>query len=335
MEQSPMSLSRVDGIERAIFGPVPEDEIDDWLQRLVSSRLSTGLAEIMFRRGRVSAVYGLQLHDGSRVAVKVYRGRPDLRSLAAATATQRWVAQRGYPAPLPIDGPSILDGHVATIERLLDEGVVADAHDPLVRRALAVSLAEQIRILGDMELPTALTVRPGWAVYDNGPWPAPHDPIFNFATTPPGFEWLDDFAREASDTLIASELSRIVGHSDWYAGNVLVAAGVVTAVFDWDSLIVDSEAMLVGMAAGQCTSGITAFGAPTPSEAAAFLADYQAHRRAPFRATERLVVRAAVSWQLAYNARCELSWFGAESPPPAGSMLAALLDHRAEYLGVV
>jgi Ser/Thr protein kinase RdoA (MazF antagonist) len=327
-----MSTSRVEGIERAIFGHVPAAEIDNWLQRLVRSQLSTALHEVLFRRGRVSAVYGLHLEDGRQVVVKVHRGSPDLRSLAAATATQRWVAEHGYPAPRPIDGPLMLDGHTAVIEALLDVGSAADAHDPVVRQALAASLAEQIRILSDMELPTALTVRPAWAVYDNGPWPTPHDPIFDFTTTPPGFEWLDDFAQQASDTLIAADLPSIVGHSDWYAGNVLVAGGVVTAAFDWDSLIIDSEAMIVGMAAGQCTSGITAFGAPTPSKVAAFLADYQAHRSTPFSPHEQRIAQGAVAWQLAYNARCELSWLGAESPAPAGSLLAALIDHRGEYL---
>jgi hypothetical protein len=327
-----MSDSRVEGIERAIFGDVQEAEIDDWLQRLVRSRLSTGLREVLFRRGRVSAVYGLHLEDGGRVVVKVHRGRPDPRSLAAATASQRWVAQRGYPAPMPLDGPSILDGHVAVIEALLDHGSVADAHDPPVRKALASSLADQLRIFAEIELPTGLTVRPSWAVYENGPWPVPHDPIFDFTTTPIGFEWLDEFAQEASDILITADLPLIVGHSDWYAGNVLVEDGAVTATFDWDSLIIDSEAVIVGVAAGQCTSGSSAFDAPAPGQVAAFLSDYQANRPAPFSAREQRTCHGAVAWQLAYNARCELSWMGPASPPRSGSILAALVDHRGDYL---
>ena len=94
-----MSASRVEGIERAIFGHVPEAEIDGWLHRLVSSRLSTGVAGVLFRSGRVSAVYGLQLDDGTQVVVKVHRGHPDLESLSAAATSQRWLAEHGYPAP--------------------------------------------------------------------------------------------------------------------------------------------------------------------------------------------------------------------------------------------
>jgi hypothetical protein len=327
-----MSASRVEGIERAIFGHVPEAEVDGWLDRLVLSRLSTGLRGVSFRRGRVSAVYGLQLSDDTQVVVKVHRGHPDLESLAAAATSQRWLAEQGYPAPLPIDGPSVFDDHVAVIETLLDHGSPADPHDPVVHHALAASLADQICILAEMELASALTVRPAWAIYQRGPWPTPHDPIFDFATTPAGFEWLDSFAQHASDLLVSSDLPPSVGHSDWYPGNVLVADGVVTAAFDWDSLIVDSEAVIAGLAAGQCSSGSTGWAGPTPEEVAAFISDYASQRGVPFSALEQRTALGAACWQLAYNARCQLSWFGAASQPPVGSMLAALANHRDRYL---
>ena len=327
-----MSASRVEGIERAIFGHVAEAEVDGWLDRLVSSRLSTGMRGVLFRSGRVSAVYGLQLEDGAQVVVKVHRGHPDLESLGAAATSQRWLAEHGYPAPLPIDGPSVFDDHVAVIETLLDRGTPADPHHPVVQHAIAASLADQIRILAEMELPAALTVRPAWAIYQRGPWPTPHDPIFDFANTPAGFEWLDAFAQQASDMLVSSDLAPTVGHSDWYPGNVLVADGVVTAAFDWDSLIVDSEAVIAGLSAGCCTSGGTAWAGPTPEEVAAFITDYATQRGDPLSALERRTALGAAYWTLAYNARCQLSWFGAASPPRPGSTLAALANHRDRYL---
>lgn len=328
-----MSRSRVQGIERAIFGDVAQAEVDDWLDRLVSTRLSANLGEVIFRRGRVSAVFGLGLDDARRVVVKVHRGQPVHASLTAAAGSQRRLADHGYPAPFPIDGPSVLDGHVAVIESLLDVGSPADAHDPVVRMAMAASLTEQIRILADVSLPTALTERPAWAIYAGGPWPTPHDPIFDFTVTSPGFEWLDEFAQQASDVLVAAELPPVLGHSDWTAGNVLVLDGVVTAAFDWDSLVIDSEAVLVGRTAGGFTaSSIAGANAPTPDEVVAFLADYETHRPTCFTAAERHVALNAAYWVLSYNARCILSFVGADSPPPTGSALAALSDHRDDYL---
>src|ERR1039457_1058167 len=157
-----MSTS-VNGIERAIFGEVDEATVDGWLDRFVRSRLSAGLQRTVLRRGRVSAVYALELADTRQVVVTVQRNDPDIRSLTAAVACQRWLADHGYPAPAPIDGPTVFDGHTAIIESFLADGSPADGHDPVVREALAASLAEQVRILnGAPELGAGLTMRPAW-----------------------------------------------------------------------------------------------------------------------------------------------------------------------------
>ena len=54
---------------------------------------------------------------------------------------------------------------------------------------MAQALLEQIRILRSVpELRSGLLKPPAWAAYDQGPWPIPHDPIFDFTTTPVGYE---------------------------------------------------------------------------------------------------------------------------------------------------
>jgi hypothetical protein len=330
--RGPVSAVQVEGIERALFGPVTQDAIDHWLDHLISTRLSCGVSEVLFRSGRISAVYGLQLDDGSRVAVKVHRGEPDLNSLAAAAASQRWLADHGYPASHPIDGPAVLDGHVAVIESLLERGSPADAHDPAVRAGMAASFADQLHLLAQMDLPVALTERPAWTNHSAGPWPTPHDPIFDFSTTPSGFEWLDIFAQRASDALTATHFAPAVGHSDWVCGNVLLSDATVTGAFDWDSLVIDSEPVLAGRAAGGFTSGSTSGAVtPSPQEILAFLGDYERCRPTPFAPEQRTAALAAARWNLAYNARCVLSYFGPDSPDAAGLALDALAHHRDEY----
>ncbi len=52
------------GIERAVFGAVGRDDIDAWLSRHLRARLGGDLSHIVFRSGRIAAVYGAALSDG-------------------------------------------------------------------------------------------------------------------------------------------------------------------------------------------------------------------------------------------------------------------------------
>jgi hypothetical protein len=55
------------GIERAVFGAVGRDDIDAWLSRHLRARLGGDLAHILFRSGRIAAVYGAVVSDGRQV----------------------------------------------------------------------------------------------------------------------------------------------------------------------------------------------------------------------------------------------------------------------------
>jgi hypothetical protein len=86
------AAGQVTGIERAVFGAVTADDVTAWLDRHVTRRLSARVSQVLFRTGRVSAVYGLRLSDGTGVVAKVY-GRP---------STQRawpppWLARARWP----------------------------------------------------------------------------------------------------------------------------------------------------------------------------------------------------------------------------------------------
>jgi hypothetical protein len=94
------------GIERAVFGAVARDDIDAWLSRHLRVRLGGDLSHVVFRSGRIAAVYGVALSDGRQVAVKVHRRPADLAYLSAAAACQRRLSEVGYPCPEPLDGPA-------------------------------------------------------------------------------------------------------------------------------------------------------------------------------------------------------------------------------------
>src|SRR6202521_2235954 len=135
------------GIEQAVFGAVGRDNIDGWLSRHLRARLGIDLSRIVFRSGRIDAVYGAALSDGRQVAVKVHRRPGDLAYLSAATACQRRLADAGYPCPAPLHGPATTDGLTGVIETLLTDGEPGNAHEPSTRRAMAQALFRQFGIL--------------------------------------------------------------------------------------------------------------------------------------------------------------------------------------------
>jgi hypothetical protein len=200
---------------------------------------------------------------------------------------------------------------------MLTAGRPADARQPGVRRALAISLVEQVGLLRAVPAAPLRQGAPAWARYETGPWPEPHDPIFDFGRAPLGYAWLDDLATRAAAALTPRTHEDVVGHSDWGAGNVLFDVGsddtvgstFVRSAFDWDSLAARPEAVIAGMSAGSHTLAGARHrgGAPTPGQVAGFLADYAKARAVPFADDERRAASAAACWVLAYNARCEMS----------------------------
>jgi Phosphotransferase enzyme family len=333
MSSAPRDADR-GGIHRAVFGDLSEDDVAGWLDRQVRQRLSVGVREVLFGAGRLAAVYGLRLTSGVEIVAKVHRGSVDVGRLAAAVSCQQVLADAGYPCPTPLDGPVAAGSRVVVLESRLDRGAVGDAHQPVVRGSMAGALAAQVEILRVVPAATSpLADPPAWVAYERGPWPVPHDPIFDFTVTPPGFEWLDRVAQDAADALGPRGEPEVIGHSDWVCQNLRFLGAEVSAAYDWDSLTAHGEPVLAGVSAGAHTEGsVQGAAAPTPDEVAAFLAAYDDRRARPFTGAEQAAAVAAATWVMAYNARCQLSSQASGSPPGEGSALPMLSRHRDHYL---
>lgn len=323
------------GIERAVFATGDRDQIDDWIGRHLRARLGVDLSQILFRTGRIAAVYGVALSDGRQVALKVHRDPADLAYLGAVAAGQRRLAAAGYPCPHPVDGPATTHGRTALIETLLADGQPGNGHEPAIRRAMAHALFAQRDILHGVPVDAILAGAPAWSRYERGPWPTPHDPIFDFSVTPEAFTWIDDLARRAAGSLEQAGPPDAVAHADWCCGNLRFLDGAISASYDWDSLAAAPEAVIVGLSAGAFTSdGAVGADTPTPAEVAEFLRDYEEARSHPFSRAEQRNAAAAVMWVLAYNARCGVSFLPDDGSPPVGSPLHALTTYGAAYLDI-
>ncbi len=250
-------------------------------------------------------------------------------------------SKKRFRAPEPLVPPTHFGRGLATAEALLDRGEYADAHEPSIRRAVAQELARFIAHCRPLGTPHDLddhlmTVAAG------GLLPTPHDGRFDFEATTAGADWIDTLAWRARRVRDGGDGvgNRVIGHSDWRVQHLRFRHGRLSGVYDWDSVIVEREPVLVGVAAHGFTANYATDGPrrqrPTLEESVAFIAEYEAARAAPFSYEERLVARASLVYAMAYAARCEHSdarlmpW--GEPQTPANGARAFLIAHATELL---
>jgi hypothetical protein len=343
--QNAHSTDQIPRVLLAIFGDAGPETIARTLDEFCERRLGSSVEALEFVRASVGCACGLRLVDGRRVVVKAHRPETGIRFLHAMQAVQQHLVRSGFPCPRPLLEPTPLANGVAVAESLEDRGETADAHDPAIRRIMAEALAELVwRCLSLTHLNG---LNENIVAAGDGLWPRPHDLRFDFDGTSPGAEWIDKFAAEAHRILIASHAGeRVVGHRDWRVEHMRFDAGRVSAVYDWDSLIIEREPVLVGSVAHAFTADWSDPGRnqfPTLGEVRSFVAEYETARGTKFSEPEDRALRAALVYAMAYTARCEHSDFrtdfGTHAPqkrssaaPPRGSARAFLLTHAAGLL---
>jgi hypothetical protein len=329
-----MPSADVSGTERAIFSTPHAAEIRSVLDAYARDRLGAGLARVIFRAGRIDAVWAVTLSDGRSVLIKAHRRPVDMAARLATVEAQRILAEAGFPAPCPIRDTTEFEGLILTTESLVTAGSPASARVPAVRRALAEGLASHVAILRSRpELVASVGFGPAWCRYQDGPWPVPHDPIFDFSETPTGYRWLDTYAERAAARLHEGDRrDPAVGHADWYIGNARFSGARLVGTFDWD-LVAAPEPQIAGFSAAAFTdAGTDVQDLPRPDEVREFLLDYDSARERPFTGAEQEQAAAATAWTLAYNARCQLSFL--DGGPGPGTALRLLADFGDAYLNL-
>jgi hypothetical protein len=322
-------------VEQLLFGTRELDEIYGLVGAFCVSELRSPVAERLFHETSVGVVFGLHLADGRRVVVKVHQPRETLERLRAKHEIQAVLFAAGLPCPQPLTPPAKLGNGHATVETLLDNGEFRDTHDPICRRLIAEALAHHLEITGQRPAPEALAG--GWSLLATERlWPEhAHSPIFDFNASSVGAEWIDALGAQARAVIVPTG-RLMAGHSDWSGKHFRFDDGKITAIYDWDSLAVRSEAALVGIAAMTYTTrfdlpDVPRF--PAPDEMRAFVEDYNIARSAPLTAQEREQIAAHGLLLAAYTARCEhcgLNGYDGTTDP--ASFTTALRIHGTSYL---
>jgi hypothetical protein len=271
------------------------------LARWCDQHLGSPPAEEMFRSGNLSAVIGLRLADDRQVVLKV---RPASPRIATCVEVQRHLFEAGYPCPRPLTDAAPFGGDVATAEAYVPGGALLPSTDH-APEAFAGAFARLIRLAPQPAEVSALDPAPSWAAWTHtgdGLWPCPdEDPDVNLNEVT-GPKWIDDAGRRARARLRDSESAPVIGHCDWLAGNLRWSADTLLVVHDWDSVIAESEAVLVGLAAALYSTA-SADKLASVEDTERFLVAYCQARGGQFSPDELQRSWAAGVWTRAYDAK--------------------------------
>jgi Phosphotransferase enzyme family len=276
--------------------------LGDWCGR----ELRSSPKDILFVRGHYRNVIGVELDDGRRVVVKLRQ--PDDR-IDDVLAVQRRLFRGGFPCPEPLSDASGLGPWVASAETCVRAGELTGS--PPAREA-AQTLVNLVSSAGDPLAHRGLFSPLPWAAWDHagpGLWPAPDDLRVDL-NDPPGPSWLQEAAIRVRSRLERDESPNVIGHCDWEAHNLGWDHHHIAVVYDWDSLLVRSEAAVAGLAAAVFASTPAGPVAANMDQSGSFLYEFRRGRPAWDRAAQE-VAWAAGLWPLLYNARKELAGGGA------------------------
>jgi Ser/Thr protein kinase RdoA (MazF antagonist) len=321
-------------VELAVFGTAAAARIAAVVNSFCRNELDASVDGCLFYASSQGAVFGLELEDHRRVVLKAHRPERSARFLCEVHQVQRHLAGKAFPCPQPILRARPIGRGLAVVDRFLADGDYVDAHVPAIRKEMARALSSLIRLAEPFASSRDLPRFPNASIPQGSLWRTPHHRMFDFDATQTGAEWIDSAAAAALPKLREGHGDIVVGHSDWSVKDFRFRDGRITAIYDWDSLVVDREPTIVGQAATHFTMTwrMPVRIAPTPAEITAFLAEYEEARGRSFSAAEQRAVNAAAMYSVAYTARCEHALDPTATEYPEGSareLLAAMSDKTA------
>jgi len=146
-----------------------------------------------------------------------------------------------------------------------------------------------------------------------------------------GAESIDEIARQAQAIKLHGAGHLVLGHTDWGVKHFRFVGKRVRVIYDWDSLTLEKEPIIVGQACGYLTytEFFGGYRLPTEEEKSAFVAEYETARGRPFTQEEYQTLKAAKIYGLAYSARCEHALHPNDITYPEGSSRASLAQYRS------
>jgi hypothetical protein len=240
---------------------------------------------------------------------------------------QKYLADSGYPCPVPLTPPVATGNLAVSAEAYVPGGsIVAFADtDPAL---FATGLAQLVTTAASMPDDLDLSPAPPWVMFDPAStvlWPPPDD-LDADLNDPQYLGWIDKIAQAARKRMERYRGPLVYGHGDWWAANIPCEQGRILAVHDWDSAVRLPEPIVVGGAASIFP------GTGQPGEVASvaqselFIRTYVRERGRTWSVDDEQVCWAASVWTRAFDAK-------KESMRDQGEVRALVPAEAAERLG--
>jgi Phosphotransferase enzyme family len=296
-------------VDADVFGTGDPAGIGVIVDRFCVDELGAETEEGLFYGVSAGCVLGVRLRDGGEVVIKAYQQRWQAAYLRAVQSVQTHLAGRGFPCATPLRGPTALvpgRPHQVMVESLLVDPGLRPFSTAAERRVSAAALARLIAVCREFPASPELAGHPMRRSSD-GLYGEPHSPLFDFAGTAEGAEWIDEHARRAVLQREADERPSVVAHCDWSARNVRLDEHRLLAVYDWDSVTLVPESTAVGQAAATWSVTADQGGTEFPSlpDIVGFFADYERAAGYGLDDVQWRAAGGAAAYTLAYTARCE------------------------------
>ncbi len=296
-------------VDAEVFGTGDPAEIAAIVDHFCLGELGTETEEGLFYGASAGCVLGVRLRDGGEVVIKAYQQRWRAPYLRAVQSVQAHVVGRGLPCATPLRGPTALVAgrpQQAMVESLLADPGLRPFSTAAERRVSAAGLARLIAVCRELPASPELADHP-LGRPSEGLSGEPHSPLFDFAGTAEGAEWIDEHARRALLQREADVRPPVVAHTDWSARNVRLDEHRLLAVYDWDSVALVTESTAVGQAAATWSVTADPGGTEFPAlrDIVGFMADYEEAACYRLDDVQWRAAGAAAAYTLAYTARCE------------------------------
>ena len=224
--------------------------------------------------------------------------------LAGCAAVHRALWTAGFPCPEPLVDLEPLDGYAVTAEALvLDAGELPP--DSELTALSAGALARLVELAPDPRSVPSLAPSPSWTGWDHaepGLWPTPEDGDVDLNAYPEP-QWLARVAAAVRDQLRCQGGDPVIGHGDWWPGNLRWQGQHLIAVHDWDSVICQPEPAIAGLAAASFLGIDDPTRMANVEDSAAFLDAYQQARGRRWTPHDYAACWAAGLWQRAVDAK--------------------------------